>query len=730
MIDLVLAGLLISLWVTRDVTLWLHLAYICVPVRAYLRPGALATASRAAVISLVAGLMLVRLHGSGVLDADELIEIPLLALLAFCFAGFSAKRLREEAAIAAERAQLAGALDQIPLATIAFDAEARVVTWNATAERLFGWSSEEVVGKPNPIVPVGERAASDELFHRLVNGAPLHAVEVSRLARDGTQLELALFSTPLRLDSGALVLYADISERLRAQSERDEAQRRYQGLVESLPLVTYIDRVDDHATNIYTSPQIRELLGWPAEDWVADPRLFEELLHPDDRSRVMGQVKTANETYDPFESEYRMRHRDGHYVWVRDHSSIVTEREGGEAFARGFLLDITERKRLESQVLQGQKMEALGQFAGGIAHDFNNLLTGIGGYAELASSRAAGDPALTRCLDGIKAASAEAASLTARLLTFSRRHVLERTLVDPNVIVREAADFLERLVRADIRLDVRLGADVPWVEADPAQLKQVVLNLALNARDAMPEGGTMTLQTAGNGDSATILVRDTGTGMDEATLARAVEPFFTTKPEGEGTGLGLAVAYGVVDGLGGSLLLDSNPGEGTIVEIVLPSVADVGGAAEQAEAAPAGQPPTARILVTEDREIVRTLAREVLENAGFEVAVAASGTEALGIVEESPPFDLLLTDVVMPGLSGLELARAIRALRPTQRVLYMSGYTDDVLAESELENESTAFLRKPFQNAELIESVVALLAQPWAAAALSNAPNVSSAPAG
>jgi len=279
-IDAVLAAFLGSLWLTGNVTLWLHLAYICVPIRAYLRPSALATASRAALISLVAALMLVRLNHAGVLDTGELIEIPLLALLAFCFVGFSAKRSREQEAMAAERAQLVGALDQIPLATIAFDAEAHVLTWNATAERLFGWSAEEVIGKPNPIVPAGERAASDELFHQLVNGAPLQAVEVTRLARDGTPLELALFSTPLPSASGALVLYADISERLRAQAERDAAQRRYRSLVEALPLVTYIDRVDDHATNVYTSPQIRELLGWSAEDWMADPCLFEELLHP------------------------------------------------------------------------------------------------------------------------------------------------------------------------------------------------------------------------------------------------------------------------------------------------------------------------------------------------------------------------------------------------------------------------------------------------------------------
>jgi PAS domain S-box-containing protein len=214
--------------------------------------------------------------------------------------------------------------------------------------------------------------------------------------------------------------------RKKAERERGEAESRFRDLIESVPLVTYMDRVDEHATNVYTSPQAVAMLGWPLDDWEADPRFFETILHPDDYERVMGQVHEANATREEFDSEYRLRHQDGHYVWVRDRSAILDDPT--EPFARGFLLDITQEKELEEQLLQAQKMDALGQFAGGIAHDFNNLLTGIAGYAELGSPGAAAD--LTRCLDGIKTAAAEAASLTSSLLAFSRRNVPERKPVD------------------------------------------------------------------------------------------------------------------------------------------------------------------------------------------------------------------------------------------------------------------------------------------------------------
>jgi two-component system, cell cycle sensor histidine kinase and response regulator CckA len=575
-VDCAIAACLALTWATSLTTVWLHVAYICVALSAFVRPSAPATVGRATLVSALGGAYLVRLHGHGDIPADDIVEIPLMTALAYCFALFVRQRRRAQQSIEDDRERLGTMIDGMPLAIVAFDGDGRVASWNRTAESLFGWRADEVIGAENPIVPPAERAASDRLLREIREGHQLQGLEVERLARDGSTLQLAVYSAPLG-SSSTLVLYADAREQRRAQAERDEALASYQELIESLPLVTYVDEVDDIATNVYTSPQMEELLGWPLEEWARNPRLFVDILHPEDYDRIMNAVHDSNTTHEQFEEEYRLRHRDGHYVWVRDHSSILDD-AGPRPLARGYLLDITEQKRLEEQLLQAQKMEAVGQFAGGIAHDFNNLLTGISGYAELAAGAGSTDPLLVRSLEGIRTASAEAASLTAQLLTFSRRDVPERRLVDANTVLREAAVFLDRLVRADVRVELALADELPPVSADATQLKQVVLNLALNARDAMPDGGTLTLETATEGEEVAIRVRDTGQGMDEATRARAFEPFFTTKAEGEGTGLGLAVAYGVVDALGGTLALRSAPGAGTVAEIVLPAA--VGAAAE------------------------------------------------------------------------------------------------------------------------------------------------------
>ena len=474
--------------------------------------------------------------------------------------------------------------------------------------------------------------------------------------------------------------------------------------------MTYVDEVRPGAPAVYTSPQIQQVLGWSAAAWSENPYFQLEILHPDDKERVLAALAHANATHEPFLCEYRLRHRDGHYVWVRDQSQIIVD-EDGTALARGFLLDITEEKRLEGQLLQAQKMDALGQLAGGIAHDFNNLLTGIAGYTDLAAE-ATRNPSVQRCLDGVRAAADEAAGLTARLLAFSRRDVLERRPVDVNLAVREAAELLQPLLREDVRLALDLASGLPPVAADPGQVKQVVLNLALNARDAMPDGGAIRIATAPREGGLVLLVADSGIGMDDETRTRALEPFFTTKAEGQGTGLGLAVVYGVVEACDGSIDIRSSPGAGTTVSIELPgTVADDAPVAAPAPV-PAGRGGGERVLVVEDREIVRDLACSILEDAGYRVVSAPGGPEALALAREEPPFALLLTDVVMPEMSGADLAGRLRAEQPSLRVLYMSGYTADVLDDEALALPHTAFLRKPFGTGELTAAVRGLLAGP------------------
>jgi PAS domain S-box-containing protein len=627
-------------------------------------------------------------------------DIPawgLAALAALALGGTFLRTHADEGARAA-RERLEHLVDAIPLATIAFKRNGDIATWNRAAQDLFGWSADEVFGDRNPTVMEESLEESEEFYQRIMSGEVLRGVEVVRQRKDGHKISLALYTAPLPdgNESGFLVLYDDITERKRIEHERDAAQRLYRDLIEALPLVTYIDAVDEGPTGIYTSPQIERLLGWTVIEWMTKP--FSELLHPDDRDRVMAMVSRSNATRELFEAEYRLRHKDGHFVWVRDHSSIVEDAEGTPV-ARGFLLDITAQKRLEEQLLQAQKMDALGQFAGGIAHDFNNLLTAIGGYADLASASLPADSEAHRSLTGIRTAATEAAGLTSRLLSFSRRHVPGRHPVDLNEVVRGAAELLDRLVREDVVIELELADDLPAVSADDVQLKQVVVNLALNARDAMPAGGSLRIETGILGDHVALRVTDDGHGMDDLTRAQAINPFFTTKPPGEGTGLGLSVAYAVARSLDGELRLTSEQGVGTTVELLLPAT---DGHPETTERVhdPAGG--SERILVVEDRSLVRNLARSVLTGAGFDVVTAAGGDEALELVYAGTELDLLLTDVVMPGMSGAELARQLRTLQPELPVLYMSGYTDDVLHPAELAEPRTSFLAKPFHNAELV----------------------------
>jgi two-component system, cell cycle sensor histidine kinase and response regulator CckA len=707
--DALLAASLVAVWLASSPTRWLLVAFIAVACRAFVNDKSRSTVLRATIVTAVGGGIMIRLHARGDVSSADIFEIPLIAALAYLFAGFASWRSRIERIVLRDHERLAKLIDALPLATIAFDADAHVVTWNRTAEALFGLSAEEAVGRKNPIIPPGQEAGSEELHQRVMRGETLKGVEVARRSATGETLDLSVFSAPIDAEAGPrggfLVLYDDIGERKRAERERDEAQSRYRELVEALPLVTYIDNVDDHATNVYTSPQVEQLLGWSVEDWTANTGFFEQLLHPDDAANVMTQVVHENATREGFQAEYRLRHRNGEYVWVRDHSAIVEDARG-ELFARGFLLDITRQKLLEEQLLQAQKMDALGQFAGGIAHDFNNLLTAISGFAELATGSARDDSVLTRYLDGIRAAATEAADLTARLLSFSRQDVLEHRMVDLTELVRRADKLLGRLARDDITVQLELAEPLPPVLADEAQLRQVLLNLAGNACDAMRNGGTLTISTSMHEDGVALSVGDTGHGMSDDARRRAFEPFFTTKPEGEGTGLGLAVAYGVVASLRGSLMITSTSSQGTAVTAVLPAAVAPTSMPARPELRKPPEAGTAakNVLVVEDRAVVRELIGDVLGAAGFATVTASGGSEALTLAT-AEHFDLLLTDVVMPKMSGPELARALRARSTGLPVIYMSGYTDDVLDASALAEPATGFLRKPFANADLVAAV-------------------------
>jgi len=375
--------------------------------------------------------------------------------------------------------------------------------------------------------------------------------------------------------SGLLVVGIE-EARLQAQAGHLEAAERHRSLIEQLPLVTYVrSLVDRDAPPLFLSTQTEGLLGYPLERWMAEPRFVKELIHPDDRE-INRELNERSLTEDLVQGEYRMIRADGRTVWVLDHMAVVRDAAGKPVAQQGFVVDISERKALEEQLGQAQRLEALGLLAGGIAHDFNNLLTAISGYSGLALDHGGRDNELMRRdLGEVRTATMRAAALTRQLLAFGRRQVLERKVVDLNDVVIEAQSLLGRVIGEKVTVATTLDPDLVRVYADVGQLGQVLVNLALNARDAMPQGGTLSIVTTNEDGDAVITVADTGHGMDEQTRARIFEPFFSTKPVGEGTGLGLAMVHGIVQQTGGEISVKSAPGSGTAFRISFPGTLDV-----------------------------------------------------------------------------------------------------------------------------------------------------------
>ncbi len=411
---------------------------------------------------------------------------------------------------------------------------------------------------------------------------------------------------------------------------------------------------------------------------------------------------------------WRHRRKDGSLIEVEISSHSVTF--GAQLARLVSANDVTERRRLEEQFRQAQKMEAVGRLAGGVAHDFNNILGVIIGYGEIVSRRLPrGDPLAGKVAEILKA-SERAAGLTRQLLAFSRQQVLQPRVLDLNSVIGGMEEMLRRLIGENIELETRLREPLGAVMADPGQMEQVVMNLAVNAQDAMPEGGSLLVETrdveldasyvrqhpsARLGPHVMLAVSDTGCGMDPETMGQIFEPFFTTKPMGKGTGLGLSTVYGIVDQSDGSIEVYSEPGHGTTFKIYLPRVeGEAGPAAVTASSLPPG---SKTVLLVEDEEGMRAMIRETLEDAGYRVLEAGTPGQALAVAEAHPgTIHMMLTDVVMPGMSGPDLAERLAPLRPDARVVYMSGYTDDAIGQHGLLDARTHFLQKPFTSQQLL----------------------------
>jgi two-component system cell cycle sensor histidine kinase/response regulator CckA len=529
-------------------------------------------------------------------------------------------------------------------------------------------------------------------------------VDVAYLAERPAEAEGPFLAEERSLLESVAEMLRTASGRQHAEAALRESDERYRlvakatrDILYDLDVATGRSLVSDTVSRVYGYPPGEKSTGW-----------WREVMHPDDAERVAAAFERAlAEPGDTWTTEYRLRRHDGAYLNVLDRGHIVRAPDGRAVRVVGAVMDVTERTQLEDQLRQSQKLEALGRLAAGVAHDFNNLLTVITGYSDfLLAGRQPDDP-VRHDVEEIRLAADRASLLTRQLLAFGRKQARHPRVVDLNASVREVSTMLARLIGDDLALEMRLSPEGAAVLADAGQLQQVVMNLAVNARDAMPEGGTLTLATrhvrvggadahelgAAPGRYVVLQVSDTGIGMPREVRERIFEPFFTTKEAGRGTGLGLATVYGIVEQSHGHLRVSSEEGRGTTVEVYLPRVGVVpaGETRPDGAALPAG---AGTVLLVEDDEALRRVAVRILRRSGYRVLAAADTADALRLsLSEGDPIDLLVTDVVMPGMSGPELAARIEAARPGVKVLFMSGYPDDALGRLE---DGIGFIQKPF----------------------------------
>jgi two-component system, cell cycle sensor histidine kinase and response regulator CckA len=620
-------------------------------------------------------------------------------------------------------------LDAVVWEADAADDKNRFVSRNA--EAVLGYSIEEWLTQPSfweDHLHPDDRAATIAAHRTTTERGESHTLEYRMIAADGRTVWIGDRVRVVLGDDGRPLLrgvMVDITADKENELALCEATQQYRALVEQAPICTY--RQDASGERLlYIGPQAEELTGYAPEEW-ADDR-FADWLHPDDRDRVLQDVARCRAEGRAFEMEYRLLTRDDRTIWVLDRTVPIRDERGRIAFRQGFVLDITAAKEAETalhvrdaQLRQAQKLEAIGNLAGVVAHDFNNVLLVIRGYCALLLEPPA-DTAEADSVLQIDAAAERGADLVRQLLAYGRRQRLEPVDSDLNMIVTETSTFLRRLIGEDVELRTRLDAWLPAVYVDPARIEEAIVNLAANARDAMPGGGTLEIATRvadlpddddelglPGGRYVALSVTDTGVGMDGSVAAQVFDPFFTTKLEGHGTGLGLAMVHGFAAQSRGAVSVETAAGEGTTFTLYFPaSVA----AASAPEPKPKPRPLQAggeSILLVEDEPQVRNVVAKMLRRNGYEVVDVARPAQALELLADgATTVDLLVTDVVMPEMSGIELAKRARALRSDVRVLFMSGYEPALTPEDDRALRASLLL-KPFGYLELTAAVHAAL---------------------
>lgn len=585
----------------------------------------------------------------------------------------------------------------------------RIVFVNAGFTRMTGYSAADVIGKTPRILqgPKTNRSLMAELRNLLARGRSFYG-ETVNYRKDGAEFLIGWHVSTIRDQAGRITHFVAVQRDITERKRSEEQLREQAALLDKAQDAIMVRDAEDRIT--FWNRGAERLYGWIAEEVMG--RSAREVLNKapvpeleEARRKVLLDGEWAG--------ELRQVTKDGREITVESRWTLVRDEKGEPKAWLVINTDVTERKKLQEQLILAQRMEGIGVLAGGVAHDFNNLLTVIKGFSEMLLGGLCPEDPSHGLLREIHKAGERAAGLTRQLLAFSRKQVLQPQVLDLNLLVSESEKMLRRLIGEDVDMTAILDPLLGRVKADPGQIEQVIMNLVVNARDAMPTGGALTIETrnvergplrpADHSDDAPgpcvlLAVTDTGCGMDAATKAHIFEPFFTTKEAGKGTGLGLATVYGIVNQSGGLIQVDSEPGRGSTFKVYLPRLTEKESQSAQLRSGlPANPRGAETVLVAEDEEAIRGLVRLALQSHGYTVLEASDGEEALRIGLEHPgPVHLLLTDVVMPKMSGRQLADILTAARPEIKVLYVSGYTDDAVVRHGVLESGTPFLQKPF----------------------------------
>jgi two-component system, cell cycle sensor histidine kinase and response regulator CckA len=627
------------------------------------------------------------------------------------------QRLASQEELSETNQVLKALVDASPAAIVCVDRDGNTTVWNPAAERMSGWTEKEVLGRPFPMISAERREIYNDLLSAALRGENQWNHEGVALKKDGsTPRDVIVSTAPLRDAAGevrgAMHILLDITDRKAVEAQLHLQAAALESTANSVVISDKSGRI------LWANPAFTTLTGYSVEEVTG--QTLEILASGKQPAAFFETLRKTISDGQVWHGEIINRRKDG-TLYSEEQSVTPVRNEKGEIIHFVTIQqDVTDRKSLEEQLQKASKMESVGRLAGGVAHDFNNLLSVIIGYSEVLLGNPALDALSQKQIEEIKKAGDRATGLTRQLLAFSRQQVLEPKILDLNSIVVETEKMLRRLIGEDIEFQTKLAPAMGSVKVDPGQIEQILMNLAVNARDAMPHGGKLILETSEAeldeqyarhnaacvpGRYVVLTVRDTGSGMDEETKAHIFEPFFTTKERGKGTGLGLATVYGIVKQSGGYVWVDSEPERGTAFKIYLPRVE------QRVLKAHAGDLPaevsigSESVLVVEDEESVRTLICSILEQNGYTVLEADSPARAFEIARQHQVIHLVLTDVVMPGMSGPKMVKKIEEMRPGLKVLFMSGYAGGFGAAQGMLEGGASLLQKPFSKHALLQRV-------------------------